>query len=123
MERGGFVMANLDRLMRLGGAVAAGEFTDLGELVSYKGDLPDEAARFVAKLCASNSLMGATEVDALSRVTGMHWLPFQGWAIAAGDYSICVIGHIGVFVETAKADFNQIYRTLNEEAGGLLKAA
>ena len=33
-------MANLNRLMTLGGAVAAGEFSADGGLVSYKGDFP-----------------------------------------------------------------------------------
>jgi len=116
-------MADLDRLMKLGGAVAAGEFTPTGEVVSYKGDLPEETARLIAKLCAANSLMGDTEVDTLTRITGMNWRPFYGWAISAGDYSLCVMGHIGVFVETRKADFNDIYRILGEEAHVTLKVA
>jgi roadblock/LC7 domain-containing protein len=116
-------MANLNRLMTLRGAVAAGEFSADGELVSYKGDFPKETARYIATLCAGNSLLGATEVEGLSRITGMNWLPFHGWAVAAGDYSICVMGHIGVFVETAKADFNDVYRVLSEEAEVVLKAA
>jgi roadblock/LC7 domain-containing protein len=49
----------------------------------------------------------------------MNWRPFKGWAVSAGDYTICVMGDIGVFVETAKADFNAIYQTLGEEAGVL----
>jgi roadblock/LC7 domain-containing protein len=116
-------MANLDRLMGLGGAVAAGEFTPTGELVSYKGDLPEEIARFIAGQCAANSLMGRFQSEGFARLTGLNWRPFHGWAIAAGDYSVCVMGQIGVFVETAKADFNDIYRTLSEEAEVVLKAA
>jgi roadblock/LC7 domain-containing protein len=116
-------MANLNRLMTLGGAVAAGEFSAGGELVSYKGDFPQETARYIARLCAGKSLLGATEAEALGRITGMNCSPFHGWAVSAGDYSICVMGHFGVFVETAKADFNEIYRVLSEETGVLLKAA
>jgi roadblock/LC7 domain-containing protein len=116
-------MANLDRLMSLGGAVAAGEFTPSGDLVSYRGNLPEDAARLIAKVCAANTLMGDTEVDSLTRLTGMKWRPFHGWAISAGDYSVCVIGHIGVFVETSKANFGDIYRVLGEEAHVTLKAA
>jgi roadblock/LC7 domain-containing protein len=33
------------------------------------------------------------------------------------------MGHIGVFVETAKADFNDIFKILSEEAHIILKAA
>ena len=116
-------MANLNRLMGLSGCVAAGEFTPTGELVSYKGDLPEEIAHFLARQCAANSLMGRVQSEGLARLSGLNWQPFHGWAIAAGDYSLCVMGQIGVFVETDKADFNDIYRTLSEEANVLLKAA
>jgi roadblock/LC7 domain-containing protein len=116
-------MANLDRLMTLGGAVAAGEFSADGDLVAYRGDFPRDTARYIATVCAGKSLLGASEMEAITRITGMNWLPFHGWAVAAGDYSICVMGHVGVFVETAKADFNEIYRVLREEAEVLLKAA
>ena len=44
-------------------------------------------------------------------------------AVAAGDYAVCVMGHIGVFVETAKADFNDIFKVLAEEAHITPKAA
>ena len=116
-------MANLNRLMNLGGVFAAGEFTPSGDVVSYRGNLPEDAARLIAKLCATNSLMGDTEVDTLARITGMSWRPFHGWAISAGDYSLCVVGHIGVLVETGKANFNDIYRALSEEAHVTLRAA
>ena len=53
----------------------------------------------------------------------MKWMPFHGWAVAAGDYSVCVMGHLAVFVETAKADFNTIFKILGEEAHITLKAA
>ena len=72
---------------------------------------------------AANSLMGTTEAENLTRISGMKWMPFHGWAVAAGDFSVCVMGHIGVFVETAKADFNDIFKTLKEEAHITLKAA
>ena len=116
-------MANLDRLMGLSGAVSAGEFTPGGELVSYKGDLTEEIAKMIAQLCAANTLMGTTQAESFTRISGMKWAPFHGWAVAAGDYSVCVMGHIGVFVETAKADFNDIFTVLSEEAHITLKAA
>ncbi len=116
-------MANLDRLMGLRGATAAGEFTSGGDLVTYKGDLPEDIARLIAKMCAANTLMGTTQAENFTRISGMKWTPFHGWAVSAGDYSVCVMGHIGIFVETAKADFNDIYKILSEEAHVSLKAA
>lgn len=116
-------MANLKRLMGLSGAVAAYELTPGGELVSYKGDVSEEIAGLVARMCAANTLMGTTQAETFTRISGMKWTPFHGWAVAAGDYSVCVMGHIGVFVETAKADFNNIFKILGEEAHITLKAA
>lgn len=110
---------NLDRLMSLKGAIAAGEFTSDGNLVAYKGDLKEEHARMVALMCAANSLMGKMQAEGFTAYTGMKWTPFLGWAVSAGDYSVCVMGNAGVFVETAKADFNEIFKVLGEESGVL----
>jgi roadblock/LC7 domain-containing protein len=117
-------MANLDRLLRLKGAISAGEFSADGELVSHKGDLTEEDARLIAKMCAANTLMGTVQAESFTRISGlMKWTPFHGWAVSAGDYSVCVMGHIGIFVETANADFNDIFKVLAEEAHLALKAA
>jgi roadblock/LC7 domain-containing protein len=109
--------ANLDKLMNLGGAVAAGQFSVGGDLVDYKGDLSREHAEMVAMMCAANSLMGRMQAESFTKHTGMNWSPFKGWAVAAGDYSVCVMGSLGVFVETDKADFNEIFQVLGGEAG------
>ncbi|MGC1951662.1 MAG: DUF2173 family protein [Gammaproteobacteria bacterium] len=49
-------MAELSRLMDLRGAVAAWEFTPVGEIISYKGDLSEESLRPISKLCALSML-------------------------------------------------------------------
>jgi roadblock/LC7 domain-containing protein len=116
-------MADLKRLMGLSGAVAAYELSPEGKLVSYKGEIKEDIAEVVARLSAANTLMGTSQAEIFSRISGMKWTPFHGWAVAAGDYSVCVMGHIGVFVETARADFNNIFKVLGEEAHITLKAA
>ena len=116
-------MANLKRLLDLEGAVSAGEFSSTGELMSYQGDLPEDVARLIARMCAANTLMGISQAESFARVSGMNWSPFHGWAVAAGDYSVCVIGNLGVFVETSKADYNGIFKTLSDEAHVSLRAA
>jgi roadblock/LC7 domain-containing protein len=116
-------VADIKRLMGLSGAVAVYEFTPDGELVSYKGDVNEEIARLVARMTAANTLLGSTQAETFTRISGMKWMPFHGWAVAAGDYSVCVMGHLAVFVETAKADFNTIFKILGEEAHITLKAA
>jgi roadblock/LC7 domain-containing protein len=112
-------MADLDKLMALSGATAAGEYATDGKLITYKGELAQEHAEMTALMCAANTLMGKMQAEGFTRYTGMNWRPFKGWPVSAGDYTVCVMGNIGVFVETAKADFNAIYKTLDEEAGVL----
>jgi len=110
---------NLDKLMALKGAIAAGEFGVGGNLVAYKGQMKEEHAKMVAMMCAANSLMGKMQAEGFSAYTGMKWSPFKGWAVSAGDYSVCVMGNAGVFVETAKASFDEIFKTLGQVAGVL----
>ncbi|OQY49114.1 MAG: hypothetical protein B6242_00270 [Anaerolineaceae bacterium 4572_78] len=105
---------NLDKLMKLEGAIAAGEFTDSGDMVAYKGEMKEEHAKMVGMMCAANTLMGKMQAESFSAYTGMNWTPFKGWAVSAGDFSICATGNAGVFVETAKADFNAIFKSLGE---------
>ena len=42
----------------------------------------------------------------------MNWVPQQGWAYSGGKWTVAVGGNRGVFVETAKADFNQLFQAL-----------
>jgi len=107
---------DLDKLMQLDGAVAAGEFTTAGELVAHKGGLSEEHAQMVAMMCGANSLMGKMQAESFSKQTGMNWSPFKGWAVSAGDFSVCVMGNAGVFVESEKADFNEVFKTLGGQA-------
>lgn len=108
---------NLDKLMALPGVIAAGEFGPQGELIAYKGALKPEHAQMTALMCAANNLMLKMQAEGFSAYTGMQWTPFKGWAVAAGNYAVCVMGNAGVFVDTAQADFNQIFQTLGQEAG------
>ena len=110
--------AKLERLMKIKGAIAAGEYSPDGKLVAYKGDIPKDIAELVAKMCAANTLMGTIEAELFTKVSGMKWTPFLGWAVAAGDYAVCVMGNYGVFVKLSEADFNQIFKELGEVARG-----
>ncbi|QKQ99100.1 DUF2173 family protein [Metallosphaera tengchongensis] len=108
--------AKLDRLMKLKGAVAAGKYSMEGKVVEYKGNIPKDIAEMVAMMVAANTMMGKMQAEGFTKLTGMKWTPFHGWAVAAGDYAVCVMGHYGVFVKMAEADFNDIFKTLMEVA-------
>ncbi|MCY0850634.1 DUF2173 family protein [Sulfuracidifex metallicus] len=106
----------LETLMKLKGAVAAGEFKENGELVSYKGEMPEDLAKMVAMMCAANTMMAKMQAEGFSKMTGMKWSPLVGWAVAAGDYAVCVEGNYGVFLQLNQTDFNEVFKVLHEVA-------
>jgi roadblock/LC7 domain-containing protein len=117
-------MVDLASLMSLTGAVSAAECASDGSHISYfvKGHQTPDLEKMTERLCVINKLVAAT-VASFNRMGEMHWTPFRGWAITAGDYSVFVASHIVLIVETDKADLNEIYRVLSEEAQLTLKAA
>jgi roadblock/LC7 domain-containing protein len=107
-------VASLEELLNLDGVVAAGEFTADGRLVDYKAtmDMSQEMAEMSAQFCATVTMMFNTLAGAFSRLTQMNWVPQRGWMYAGGDMTVAIGGNKGVFAETAKADFNELYRAL-----------
>jgi roadblock/LC7 domain-containing protein len=107
-------MATLDDLLKIEGVVAAGEFTADGKLVDYKAstDMPREMAETSAQFCATVTMLFTTLAGSFSQLSQMNWVPQQGWMYAGGDMTVAVGGNRGVFIETAKADFNQLFQVL-----------
>ncbi len=107
-------MATLDDLLKINGVIAVGEFTADGKLVDYKAkmDMSPEMAAMTAQFCASITMMFNTLAGAFAQLSQMNWVPQQGWAYSGGDFTAAIGGNQGVFIETAKADFNQLFRVL-----------
>ena len=107
-------MATLDELLKINGVVAAGEFTAAGKLVDFKTkmDMSPELAAMTAQFCASVTMMFNTLAGAFSQLSKMKWVPQQGWAYSGGEWTVAIGGNKGVFVETAKADFNKLFEAL-----------
>jgi len=107
-------MATLDDLLKMNGVVAAGEFTADGKLVDYKAkmDMSREMAAMTAQFCATVSMMFNTLAGAYAQLSKMNWSPQRGWMYAGGNYTVAIGGNRGVFVETAKADFNKLFEVL-----------
>jgi roadblock/LC7 domain-containing protein len=105
---------DLDALMQIEGVIATGEFTPDGKLIDFrsKSDMSAEVAGMCAELCAPVSVMFETLAEQFMRFSEMNWSPQKGWAYSGGDWTIAVSGTRGVFVETAKADFNLLFRML-----------
>ncbi len=107
-------MTALENLLEIDGVVAVGEFTADGKLVDYKArmDMSQEMAEMSAQFCATVTMMFNTLAGSFSQLSQMKWVPQQGWMYAGGDMTVAVGGNLGVFAETAKADFNELYRAL-----------
>ena len=107
-------MARIDDLLKIDGAVAAGEFAPDGTLVDFKShmNMSRELAATTAQFCATVSMLFNTLAGAHSQLSGMRWLPQQGWAYSGGDMTVAVGGRYGIFIKTEKADFNKLFEIL-----------
>ena len=110
-------MTRLDDLLKVDGVVAAGEFEPDGTLVTFKANIvmPPEMAEMSAQFCATVSMMFGTLAGAFSQLTAMKWTPPQGWAYSGGEMTVAVSGRYGLFVKTARADFNVLFTALVAE--------
>ena len=102
----GVNIATLDELLDIEGVVAAGEFGADGSLKDYKAkmDMSPEMAQMTAQFCATVTMMFNTLANSYTQLSGMRWVPQQGWAYSGGDWTVAIGGggHKGVFVETAR---------------------
>src|SRR5438093_10573541 len=107
-------MATLDDLLKINGVVAAGQFASDRELVDFKAkiEMSREMTAMTAQFCATVTTMFNTLADGYARMSKINWVPQRGWMYAGGDYTVAIWGNRGVFIETAKADFNQLYKAL-----------
>jgi roadblock/LC7 domain-containing protein len=107
-------MATLDDLLKMPGVMAAGEFSADGKLVGYKAkmEMSPELAATTAQFCATVTMMFNTLAGAFTQLSEMNWVPQKGWAYSGGNWTVAVGGNRGVFVETARADFNKLFETL-----------
>mgnify|MGYP001773042775 CR=1 FL=1 len=106
----------LEKLMKIKGAIAACHFTADGKLLEHKGDIPREIVEMAAKVFAANNMMAQTQLEALSALAKAKFAPLLSWAVAGGDFLICVAGHYGIVVKLSEADLNLIYKELSEVA-------
>ena len=107
-------MASLDDLLDIEGVAAAGKFAADGQLGDYKArmDMSEEMAQMTAQFCATVTMMFDTLAGSFTQFSGMNWVPQQGWAYSGGEWTVAIGGNRGVFIETAKADLNQLFEVL-----------
>jgi roadblock/LC7 domain-containing protein len=66
-----------------------------------------------AQFCAVSTML-KTLASSFADRSGMNWVPQQGWAYSGVEWTACIgdAGRRGVFVETSKADFNELFEAL-----------
>jgi roadblock/LC7 domain-containing protein len=106
-------MADLQKVLAIPGAYAAGEFTDTGELVAYAGNISLQTAKMAAKMCAANKMMGKMQASGWTDYTGKDGFePCNGFAVSGPDNSALVHGNIGLFVRNKDTDFDRAFAAL-----------
>ena len=103
----------LEELLGIQGVVAAGEFTAEGE-VDYRTTVKmlPEAEQTAAQTLATMVKMSHAADSSYTQATGGRWLSHQARTYSQGDLSLVVGGDRAVVVETAKADFNELFEAL-----------
>jgi roadblock/LC7 domain-containing protein len=80
-------------------------------------DISEEMAQMAAQFCAAVSVMLNTMASSFADRSGMNWEPQRGWAYSGGEWTgfIGDGGRRGVFVETSKVDFSELFEALAVE--------
>ena len=89
-------MIGLDRLMKIKGVIAAGQFSDDGKVIRAAGALSAEAMAQTAQMCSSQKRRLETEVERYGEISAMNWAPLVGWAVWAGTHTIVVVGNMSI---------------------------
>lgn len=101
-------MIGLDRIMKIPGAVAAGQFNSDGNVIRAVGNLPDKIMELIAQWCAESTTNLEEHTQIFGEKSCMEWTPLTGWAVWGGKYTVFVVNNTGVIIETKRADFNQL---------------
>lgn len=109
-------MATLDDLLSLDGVALAFEFAPDGKLVAHKANMnvAPELAASAAQFCATVTMLFNTLSGSFAQMSQMPWTPQQGWAYSGGEWTVAIGGGglRGVFIKTARADFNHLFQSL-----------
>jgi len=113
-------MIGLDRLMKIPGAVAVGQFDSEGKIIRKLGDIPDKVREQIARMNAEQTKSLSATAQTLAQLTDLEWTPMVGWMMWGGKYSLCIVHNNCLVIETKRADFNQLMVDLfgSEPTGG-----
>ena len=113
-------MIGLDRLMKIPGVVAAGQFDSEGNIIRRSGEFDDAVRTQIARMNAEHTKNFHVTAQNLGQLTDLKWIPMVGWMMWGGKYTLCVVHNNCLIIETKRADFNQLMVDLfvSEPTGG-----
>jgi len=100
-------MIGLDRLMKIRGVVAAGQFSDDGKMIRKVGEMPEDLMES-AELCVRQNQATNNFLNSLNDQLPREYGSLFGWVVWGSKYSVVVVGNTRVFVETKRGDYNQL---------------
>lgn len=106
----------LDTLLEIDGVTVAFEFAADGRCLDYRGKhVTPEMAAMITRYCALVTMSFSILAGAFTTLSEQNWIPEKAWTYTGGDYTVVVGGHRGVFIETGKADLNQLRDVLSRD--------
>jgi roadblock/LC7 domain-containing protein len=97
----------LDRLMKIRGVMAAGQFSEDGSITRQVGELPGDMVES-AEPCVRQNHASEDFLSSLNKKSERDWGAMVGWVVWGSKYSVVAVGNTRVFVETKRADLNQL---------------
>ena len=106
-------MIGLDRLMDIEGVVAAGQFSEDGQVIRIVGEIPEDLMDS-ADLCVGQNRPCRDFLKTLNGKIPRDYGSLLGWVVWGSKYSVVVVGNTRVFVKTSRGDYNQLMIDLAE---------
>lgn len=101
-------MIGLDRLMKIKGVVAAGQFSADGSLRRKVGKLPEEHMKQIAALCQAEGVRAEEWFQSFHGESEIDWMPYVGSAVWGGAYAMVTMGCTFIVIEAKYADVNEL---------------
>lgn len=110
-------MADLDKLIKLNGAVAAFSFSSKGELqesrISEGSEMNDTILDLVAHVCVANTSIATMQARGWENVTGMGgFYPIKGFSLIGFDWTVIANEEAGVIMPNDQVDYEAAYAAL-----------
>jgi len=110
-------MADLEKLSKVDGAVAAFTFSSKGELQESRiidgSEMNDTILDLVAHVCVANISIATMQARGWENVTGMGgFYPIKGFSLIGFDWTVVASEGAGIIIPNDKVDYEAAYAAL-----------